>query len=212
VRSPRGRRVLLVSAAIIGGIATVAAIALWVLRVPLSGGPLAGLPAFGYAVEQSSDGAVTDALTLLSVPDDIRDPVELVRVEQAYESPGLEDAGSWAAGADRSRELAVVEQFYRDAPPDDPRLGAIRPIAGVVVPRKTDDPFGVQLLLASRVTQEGRFVRSGVWVTYTYRTLTFRDFIPAVLTVCTPAGLTNGECEPDYGDAADDTDGADDDG
>jgi hypothetical protein len=197
---------------VVCGLAVAAAIALWVVRVPLAGGPLAGSPSFGYVVEVSRGDAITDAFTMLLPPKEVDEPLHLVAVEQEYDSSHGESLGAWAAGEDRSRETLNVEQFYRDAPPDDPRLGAIRPIAGIVVPPHSDDPFGVQLLLASRVTQEGRFVRSGVWVTYTYRTLTFRDFIPAVLTVCTPAGLTDGECEPDYGDAEDDIDGADDDG
>ena len=152
---------------------------------PESNGPLAGAAASGYAVAVPVGEVVTDAFTVLPVRNSSGDPIELLSIEQVYTEAGVESAGEWFAGLDRDRELLVHEQFYREAPPSDARLGTLVPIAGAEAYRDNDG-FVPQLLLATRVTRSGHYRRDGLWITYTYAGRTYRDYLRSELTICTP--------------------------
>ena len=172
----------------IGAACAAAVIAISVAVVgsgPESNGPLAGTPAFGYAVVVPVGEVVTDAFTVLPIRNSSDDPIELLSIEQVYPEAGVESAGEWLAGQDRDREMLVHEQFYREAPPSDARLGTLVPVAGADAYRD-DDGFVPQLLLATRVTRSGHYLRDGLWITYTYAGRTYRDYVPSELTICTP--------------------------
>lgn len=194
----KSRRVVVVAVGVILA-ATAAAVIALNFNQPASGGPLSGSPDYGYSVVADVDEDITDAFVVLPIGEDVTSSIELVSVEQVYPNQGLESVGTWLSGNDRARDSQIPEQFYREAPPADPRLGTLREVGGTEVGRDADG-FRPQLLLATRVKEEGHHLRDGLWVTYRYEGRTYRDLIPSKLTICTPDFLDeSGEC-PFLGD------------
>lgn len=195
---PLSKRTVITSASIALALAITVTL-IFVAQLPATGGPLAGSSPFGYALVLPKGAVVTDAYTLLLIEKGVTDSVELVSIEQLYSDPALQSGGEWLAGEDRSRESQIVQQYYLESPPVDDRLGTIREISGAIVSRD-DQGFYPQLLLATEVVSTGHHLRDGLWVTYRYQGKTYRDYIPAKMTICTPDALdAEGEC-PFLGD------------
>lgn len=158
-------------------------------------GPLLIRPAHGWSASVEVGNTFVDGSEQLFTT---RGEASLVKVEIEGDSE-IALVGSGVAGA--TRDIATV-QYLDDWPVTGPEFGPIAPTEGVVIGTRQLDAMGTELFVAMKLEKPGHFLRKGIWVTYTAGGDTYRDFIEAELTVCSPEFLVDGEC-PFLGRGAD---------
>jgi hypothetical protein len=144
-------------------------------------GPIQATNAHAWATTEPVGVTFTDGLEVLvldGAQDAVIDSVELVG------DPELELVGAMVAGRDRGESGAI--QIIHTWPP---RGRGLNPDSLVPAEGATITPLpgnqGWELFLGIRPTEEGRWVRNGVRVTYTIGERRYSEYLPAGLIVCT---------------------------
>lgn len=144
-------------------------------------GPLGTVAEHGYQVNVEVGESFTDSMETLRLPGS--DVGRVITVTPVYETDGLKTVGVWAAGRDRSA-TAAINQVYDEAPPRDPDLGTITKVSGRTFSSIDRAPGQLQLLLATKATRKGVFLRTGYEVEYEYGGNRYKDFVNAQIRVC----------------------------
>lgn len=157
---------------------------------PPEGGPIDEIGPHGWGgIITEVNAPFTDEFEQLIVRDA---RATIVSVELLETSPAVEIIGVMLAGQDRVK-TSQIEYVY---PPVDPELGTLRPAIGAVLePQEGSNTRSYELLIGMRVTEEGKFFRPGLVITYESEGKTYKRTSRGEITICTPKAVEkDGTC------------------
>lgn len=149
------------------------------------------IPAYGSIVtmaeaEDFTDGEVALRINAAYLVAGESTKITIKSIDPVYDTEGVTELGVWVAGPSRDiASLGVAYTGWRgEAPPSDRRLGVLRSPTGITIKTQEASPAGWELLVGFRPAGDGIFHRTGLWITYEWGGVEYRDFLRAEVLLC----------------------------